>query len=359
MLAEIHRQNEAHRAVSSAWWQAQAAEQAQKKAARKGNLGHDYAHLDAEYEREKALRDSDSSNDLDDDEDAELEPLEIELNPAPRGTRLELEHNVWWNMGTAQTHELGVLVACERCSLAVEVTLSGRFTPQNRLAKRCSKCKTILRAEFRPQLIFEGNNLLGYIDTDACRILDVLKLRLLATCLKCNEDVLFAKSAVRGQRVEANCHHCHDKLALAVTSFVITTFDDSGKEVQLPALGAFVGDGKGKSRKALAPQVMTEGRALPDNGACQHFRKSYRWYRWKCCGRAYPCPVCHELAGCEGAIDGVLANRQICGKCSREQMINNTACEACGANLKGKSSRGHWQGGDGARSLSRSLFYAA
>ena len=89
-------------------------------------------------------------------------------------------------------------------------------------------------------------------------------------------------------------------------------------------------------------------------GACKHFSKSYRygrasftclslghlclpfpylvlpltataffrrrWLRFGCCGKAYPCPICHEISQCEGAIDGVMATRMICGQCSKEQV---------------------------------------
>jgi hypothetical protein len=44
-------------------------------------------------------------------------------------------------------------------------------------------------------------------------------------------------------------------------------------------------------------QRIVEGQPLPANGGCQHFKKSLRWLRFKCCGRAFPCPICHELDG--------------------------------------------------------------
>jgi hypothetical protein len=35
---------------------------------------------------------------------------------------------------------------------------------------------------------------------------------------------------------------------------------------------------------------------LPDLGKCAHFKKSRRWLRWSCCGKAFPCPICHVSA---------------------------------------------------------------
>jgi hypothetical protein len=42
------------------------------------------------------------------------------------------------------------------------------------------------------------------------------------------------------------------------------------------------------------------GQPLPLLGACAHYRHSHRWLRFPCCGRRFPCDLCHEL----GAPDG-------------------------------------------------------
>ena len=40
--------------------------------------------------------------------------------------------------------------------------------------------------------------------------------------------------------------------------------------------------------------------------------------RFPCCGKAYPCDVCHDKA--EGDHDMKFANRMICGFCGKEQV---------------------------------------
>lgn len=45
-------------------------------------------------------------------------------------------------------------------------------------------------------------------------------------------------------------------------------------------------------------EILTKGKKtgpLPDNGTCQHAKRSFRWFRFAC-GGAYPCDTCHELA---------------------------------------------------------------
>ena len=72
------------------------------------------------------------------------------------------------------------------------------------------------------------------------------------------------------------------------------------------------------------------GKPLPQKGACRHFAHSYRWLRFPCCGRAYPCAACHEASDCPAAALGVWASRMLCGKCSREMPYSDQPCAHCG-----------------------------
>merc|ERR1719226_59501 len=98
-------------------------------------------------------------------------------------------------------------------------------------------------------------------------------------------------------------------------------------------------------------QLIKLGSQLPQMGACRHFRKSYKWYRFACCGRAFPCPECHVESGCPAAALGAHASRMICGKCSMEQAYSPArACEKCGFSMQPKGSA-HWEDGAGTRNL--------
>ncbi len=80
--------------------------------------------------------------------------------------------------------------------------------------------------------------------------------------------------------------------------------------------------------------------------------RSHRWLRFPCCGKAFACPVCHELSGCEAAVFGALATRVLCGFCAHEQnyAAGATKCSGCGKDMLKKSS-GHWDGGAGRRDV--------
>ena len=84
--------------------------------------------------------------------------------------------------------------------------------------------------------------------------------------------------------------------------------DDSIKTVELK-----------KTKKSKDPPIKS-GQALPENGTCKHYKKSFRWMRFPCCGKCYPCDKCHEDA--EGGHEMEQATRMICGFCSKEQVKN-------------------------------------
>ena len=99
-------------------------------------------------------------------------------------------------------------------------------------------------------------------------------------------------------------------------------------------------------------------------------------YRFPCCGKVYPCDVCHDTAE-DHPMER--ANRMICGYCSREQVsscfvclsvcllsvclsvyylsvclsvqtYNGTKpCTLCGSNLAHIHVTPHWEGGQGCR----------
>ncbi|KAL3321024.1 hypothetical protein Ciccas_000302 [Cichlidogyrus casuarinus] len=93
------------------------------------------------------------------------------------------------------------------------------------------------------------------------------------------------------------------------------------------------------------------GESLPNKGTCEHYKHSYRWLRFPCCNKAYPCDICHDeaLQGSPNPHDMIYATRMICGYCSREQAFTaNRPCVACGKNLI-KQTTGYWEGGLGCR----------
>eukprot|EP00803_Ostreobium_quekettii_P011709 evm.model.scf_2179.4 EVM.evm.TU.scf_2179.4 scf_2179:20296-22503(-) len=114
--------------------------------------------------------------------------------------------------------------------------------------------------------------------------------------------------------------------------------------------GGPVTDSKGKGEFGRGRLVV--GEPLPELGTCKHYRHSHRWLRFPCCGRRFPCDLCHEELTDGHAMKW--ATRMVCGYCSVEQSLGE-ACRRCGKKLAGSaalpSGRGtqFWEGGTGCR----------
>lgn len=97
--------------------------------------------------------------------------------------------------------------------------------------------------------------------------------------------------------------------------------------------------------------AVQHGKPLPGKGTCKHFKQSQRWLRcpllcaalahwhdwgrrcyflsstetsllyprFPCCGRAYPCDLCHD-ADQDHPMER--ATRMLCGHCAKEQVSN-------------------------------------
>ena len=72
-----------------------------------------------------------------------------------------------------------------------------------------------------------------------------------------------------------------------------------------------------KAKKPPKDPSIREGYPLPEFGTCKHYKHSYRWLRFPCCGKAYPCDVCHDK---KEDHEMTFANRMICGHCCKEQV---------------------------------------
>ncbi|MEE6525979.1 hypothetical protein FKM82_026323, partial [Ascaphus truei] len=69
--------------------------------------------------------------------------------------------------------------------------------------------------------------------------------------------------------------------------------------------------------------------------------------RFPCCGKAYPCDVCHDS---DQDHEMELASRMICGYCSKEQPYSNVKpCVTCGNMMNKAFHSSHWEGGKGCR----------
>uniref|UniRef100_UPI00398EC67F uncharacterized protein n=1 Tax=Pristiophorus japonicus TaxID=55135 RepID=UPI00398EC67F len=241
---------------------------------------------------------------------------------------------------TLAAQQITVSLKCSRCKVTADLTVSQKHP----CAVSCEKCNVDLSVAFQPSVLHEYSDVMGYLDLGGCVPVDLVlqDSQFSVGCLNCSKEGAL-QSLSYGRNTELNCLHCHSKLEVLV---------EAAQFYQIHAQLQDETDDKNsvhrhQKRPPLGPAIQL-GKSLPDFGSCSHYRRSCRWLRFPCCGKAYPCDVCHD-SDQDHVME--LANRMICGYCAKEQPYNNgKPCVACGAMMTKGSHSSHWEGGQGCRS---------
>lgn len=285
---------------------------------------------------------------------SKITPLEQRVNiltePDVKGTQIRLDGLFLHQVGTLVAHRLICQIQCDNCPLKFDADLSLK---DSELQKWCPRCSVLHHVLMRPVFAHSHSDVLTYVDTENCSIADVLPMDVLAACLNCGCEALLEKITPR-QRSERTCFSCHAKLAVLVKHFVARRMDVSSGERNrsldgVPAKGAKTSKQKGQK----IVETFLLGQPLPRNGACDHYKHSLRWFRFQCCGKAFPCDVCHDLSDCAEANMGKFASRVICGLCSKEQPSSVKVCSCKNIMGSKRSTSRFWEGGTGCRNSSQ------
>ena len=276
------------------------------------------------------------SGDESDDGGIALEGLSIggpaATDPTPeRGTSISFPSIELYGIELLEVSILAISVKCERCKTVNEV--SGL---KNNVEKTesCRKCASALSIRFRQELVHENSTRAGFLDLSGCTVYDMLPSTFIPVCAACSSASPGIVS-VRGDTVTNICRECHKKFTFAIPEVKFLAITPGAHP--LPTSGP-----RRKQEKA----AFRAGEPLPDHGACAHYKKSYRWFRFSCCGRVHPCDRCHDEA--EAHVNE-WASRMVCGWCGREQRFAVEACALCGRSVIGRRGKGFWEGGKGTR----------
>lgn len=262
---------------------------------------------------------------------SEPKPAPVPTETPERGTMLSFPSIELHGIEVLQVAILSITVKCERCKTTNEIT---GLKPGAEKTASCKKCATQLTAKFNQTLVHENSTRAGFIDLSGCKVADMLPSTFVPTCARCSTDSPGLVS-VRGETMTNVCRECHGKFTFKIPE-VKFLFISPGS-LPPPAVGV---------RRKTEKLGLHAGEQLPGRGACIHYRKSFRWFRFSCCNKVHPCDRCHDSA--EDHINE-WANRMICGWCSREQNYAVEACQFCGRSVIGKKGRGFWEGGKGTR----------
>ncbi|XP_061915627.1 uncharacterized protein si:dkey-24l11.2 [Entelurus aequoreus] len=271
------------------------------------------------------------------EEDATHLVENIKISDVRRGTEVRLLGlRLGENTATVVGQYITVCLQCNRCKVTADLGLSGKTT----CTAQCEKCNASISAAFRPCMLHHYSDVLGYLDLQNAVPSDLVlqECHLAVGCLGCSEDSSL-QNLCYGQTKEVNCEKCHSKLSLLAESarfqYIQARSNKTGPSVSSVHL------------KTVRDPAVQKGKPLPEKGACKHYKQSHRWLRFPCCGRAYPCDVCHDE---DQDHPMELATRMICGFCAKEQPYGNgKPCVTCGSMMTRGAHSSHWEGGLGCR----------
>lgn len=295
--------------------------------------------------------------------------MALELEPEHKGTEIRLLGiKAMQGCVGVQVELLHLQLTCADCRTTTQVYLSGADEDACDAKTWCEGCSGLISVHLRPTLLHAESSRLCYVDCVRCVVTDMLPSVLMSTCEACDAPNVHKQEFLRNRMVHGTCFECHSKYVFGAESIKIeqVTPCDPGKSCRADGTRKQAGDNdadpmdeiaeelrylRKKAKSDPRQQLIKLGSPLPQMGACKHFKKSYKWYRFACCGRAFPCPECHVESGCPAAALGAHASRMICGKCSMEQAYSPArACEKCGFSMQPKGSA-HWDDGAGTRNL--------
>ncbi|KAF9210030.1 hypothetical protein BGZ49_007696 [Haplosporangium sp. Z 27] len=301
---------------------------------------------------------------------------------------------------------LNLLVRCNRCKGLFEVPdlvpddgQSNKLGTDTRKWRTCDNCQSLLGAHFRSEYIHEQSKTIGYLDLAGCTAYDILPSAFVPSCGECDQvlgasieeqtaptDISasssestaipesssstqaqkstlnhsaptgFRQRVGRGMSSTANCRKCHARMTFSMEGeikFVKLSPGDLMKASsttleQLPLRKKLV-----QKNKTGLDFELKVGEPLPRKGACDHYKKSRRWFRFPCCSKIYPCHICHDEKESDSH-ECEYAKRMVCGHCSREQNVSDKPC-VCGESPVRVSggSGAFWEGGEGMRDKTR------
>lgn len=206
--------------------------------------------------------------------------------PAERGILLSFPHLELHSIELLELTSLNITVKCERCKDTMDIERL-RNAPENSKMREesCKKCASTLAIRFRADLIHANSVRGGYLDLDGCTVIDMLPSSFVPTCSECSTTYPApGVVAIRGDAAMAICREDHRKMTFRIQEVKFL-------QISASAMRASRAPGRKKVKENLGIVAGTE---LPRQGRCAHYKKSYRWFRFSCCQKVFPCDRCHD-----------------------------------------------------------------
>ncbi|KAL2404413.1 hypothetical protein ABEF93_004377 [Exophiala dermatitidis] len=293
--------------------------------------------------------DTDFDEDGEDGEQGGGASLPAPSTSSERGIILSFPNLELHNIEILSIASLSLSVKCLRCKSPLDIknikpsntttnaqSTSTPASPSSVRAESCPKCTTPFTISYTSDLLHANSIRAGTLEVTGCTITDMLPSTFQPTCSSCSTTfpVPPGMISVRGDTPIQVCRACHAKMTFTIPEVKFLRVSSSAAALPM----------RRPKKESLG---ISAGTPLPNNGVCAHYRHSYRWFRFGCCGRVYPCDRCHDAA--EAHVNEH-ADRMICGWCSREQRFKPEDCAVCGRSvIRRRRAGGFWEGGKGTR----------
>ncbi|OUM69582.1 hypothetical protein PIROE2DRAFT_23001, partial [Piromyces sp. E2] len=267
-----------------------------------------------------------------------------------KGIHIRLPNIKITGIALLQCVGLSLSLKCGRCRNIIDFRdirpMEKPFIVNSVYWKHCKTCRQAIGIRYRSEYLSPFSLAIGYIDLEGCVPFDFLPSNFIIQCEKCNTDQPAINGVKRSQDNDVFCKKCYNHMVLNIDLIKYVKFAQTEKlcDDGLPAASRVKLKKKKEKEQSLG---IIQGQPLPNRGVCEHYKKSYRWFRFPCCGKIFPCDVCHDL---HSDHESKWANRMICGFCSKEQPFSDKDC-SCGKSLT-KKAVSHWEGGKGNRDTS-------
>lgn len=254
-------------------------------------------------------------------------------------------------------HNSSIEVQCDRCRTRAVMQHGNLVQRWNLVESVCSACNHPITVSVQVRIIHCSSNVLCILACVDCTPMDILPGTSLEVQCHCSDTSLVKDQFHHGRWNEKRCRICHRKGAYRFDRIIFEQVKNQSDTTLKRLKGIARAETPQKAQSIYDHDAaLVRGQPLPDTGTCIHYHHSHRWLRFPCCGRRYPCDLCHEEM-----TDGhemKWANTMVCGFCSLEQRVDSR-CSGCSKKLTTTSSRPEgkntrfWEGGTGQRNKKR------
>jgi len=307
-----------------------------------------------EQRKEEEGSDDDSFEEVaDDEDDNKSEAFDPDVLHGAECVSLDLRDFEFKNIACGFINNLRLQVMCSKCRGKCDISLNFLVKAEMVLHSRsytCNFCKSEMVGVLKLEMFHETNrSRIGILYMVDFKILDYLPSDFIITCFKCDNNSRL-KEVSTGSVRELQCKSCFDTFRFKFESahFQLSGQKDNEIIQKILAKNNQTQQKHDRESKKSEPGFQL-GNPLPNNGLCKHYKNSFRWFKFPCCNKTYPCDYCHEEEA-DHAMEW--ANRMICGHCSLEQPVHKNRCRCGGAVIKGAKTA-HWEGGKGCRDPSK------